>query len=142
MKLLTFYACTQLDGNVSLRPSHLIKAKFLASFRNHNHYILTDGNEPTPFYITVAQAVHSLTRSKELVTALNRHGVCVSYNTVKCIDVDLAEKVITIAGGSRVPLPCVFEARSPLNRALDNFDRNESTMAGTGSTHDTILVLF
>ena len=25
---------------------------------------------------------------------------------------------------------------------MDNFDRNESTLAGTGSTHDTILVLF
>jgi hypothetical protein len=25
---------------------------------------------------------------------------------------------------------------------MDNFDRNESTLTGTGSTHDTILVLF
>ena len=25
---------------------------------------------------------------------------------------------------------------------MDNFDRNESTLAGTGYTHDTILVLF
>lgn len=106
------------------------------------HYILTDGNEPTPFHVSVAQAVHSLTRSKELVTALNHHGLCVSYFTVKRIDVDLAEKVITTTGDNRVPLPCVLEARSPLNGALDNFDRNESTLAGTGSTHDTILVIF
>jgi hypothetical protein len=27
-------------------------------------------------------------------------------------------------------------------QAMDNFDRNESTLTGTGSTHDTILVLF
>ena len=69
------------------------------------HYILTDGKGPTPFHITVAQAVHSLTRSKELVTALNHHGIYVSYNTVKRIDVDLAEQIITTAGDSRVPLP-------------------------------------
>ena len=47
------------------------------------HYILNDGKEPTPFHVTLAQAVHSLTRSKELVTALNHHGICVSYNIVK-----------------------------------------------------------
>jgi hypothetical protein len=41
-----------------------------------------------------------------------------------------------------VPLPAVLEATSPLNGAMDNFDCNKSTLAGTGSTHDTILVLF
>ena len=41
-----------------------------------------------------------------------------------------------------MPLPAVLETKSPLNGAMDNFDRNESTLAGTGSTHDTILVLF
>ena len=106
------------------------------------HYILTDGKEPTPFHIMLAQEVHSLTRSKELVTALNQHGMCVSYKTVKKIDVDLAERIISTAGDNRLPLPNVLEATSPLNGALDNFDRNESTLAGTGSTHDTILVLF
>ena len=55
---------------------------------------------------------------------------------------DLAERIIETAGNNRVPLPHVLEATSPLNGAMDNFDRNESTLAGTGSTHDTILVLF
>lgn len=47
------------------------------------NYILTDGKDPTPFHVMVAQAVHGLTRSKELVTMLNQHGICVSYNTIK-----------------------------------------------------------
>ncbi len=89
----------------------------------------------------VGQGVLSLTRSKELVTALCQHGVSVSYNAVKRIDVDLAEQVIATAGDNRVPLPAVLEATSPLNGAMDNFDRNESTLAGTGSSHDTILIL-
>ena len=106
------------------------------------HCILTDGKEPTPFHVMVAQAVHGLTQSKELITALCQHRVCVSYNTVRRIDVDLAEQVIATAGASRVPLPRVFEATSPLNGALDNFDHNESTLGETGSSHDTVLVLF
>ena len=106
------------------------------------HYALSGGNEPMPLHIMVAEGIDSLTRSKELVTALNCHGVCASYNTIRRIDVDLAERIISIAGDNRVPLPSVLEATSPLNGAMDNFDRNESTLAGTGSTHDIILVLF
>ena len=106
------------------------------------HYALSGGNEPTPLHIMAADGIYGLTRSEELVTALNRHGICASYNTVRRIDVDLAEEIISIAGDNRVPLPPVLEATSPLNGAMDNFDRNESTLAGTGSTHDTILVLF
>ena len=106
------------------------------------HYMFSGGKEPTPFHVMVAEGVHSLTRSKELVTALNCHGICVSYNTVKRIDVDIVEQIISTAGDNRIPLPPVLEPSSPLNGAIDNFDRNESTLAGTGSTHDTILVLF
>ena len=55
---------------------------------------------------------------------------------------DLAEQIIATAGNNRVPIPAVLESSTPLNGAMDNFDRNENTLTGTGSTHDTILVLF
>ena len=79
--------------------SYLFKRKTTSMLRTDVvfqilHYILTDGKEPTPFHVMVAQAVHALTRSKELVTALNQHGICISYNMVKRIDVDLAEQII------------------------------------------------
>ena len=127
--------------------SYMFKGKTTATLKVNVvfqilHYILTDGTEPTPFHVMVGQGVHSLTRSKELVTALCQHGVSVSYNTVRKIDVDLAEQIITTAGDNRVPLPAILEKTSPLNGAMDNFDRNESTLAGTGSSHDTILILF
>ena len=127
--------------------SFLFKSKLISQVKRDVvfqilHYIMSGGKEPTPFHVMVAEGVHSLTRSKELVTALNRHGICVSYNTVKIIDVDIAEQIISTAGDNRIPLPPVLESSSPLNAVMDNFDRNESTLAGTGSTHDTILVLF
>ena len=62
------------------------------------HYAMSGGKELTPFHVMVAEAVHSLTRSKELITALNHHGICTSYNTVRRIDVDLAERIIEMAG--------------------------------------------
>jgi hypothetical protein len=143
-----------MDNFIKNRPpiweefcSYLFKGKTTCQLKSDVvfqilHYILTDGNEPTPFHVMVAQGVHSLTRSKDLVTTLNQHGICISYKAVKKMDVDLAERIIATAGNNRVPLPPILEAASPLNGAMDNFDRNESTLAGTGSTHDTILVLF
>ncbi len=71
------------------------------------HYLMSGGKEPTPFHIMVAQAIHSMTRSKELITALNHHGICASYNTIRRIDVDMAEQIITSANDNRVPIPPV-----------------------------------
>ena len=48
---------------------------------------------------------------------------------------------IITTNDNRVPIPPVLKATSLLNGAMDNFDRNENTLAGTASTHDIILVL-
>ena len=66
------------------------------------YFILTDGKEPIPFHIIVAQAVYSLTQSKELVTALCQYEVCVGYNTVKKIDFNLSSFL------RQVPTECHF----------------------------------
>ena len=84
------------------------------------YYILTNGREPTPFHVMV-KAVYSLMWSKELVTALNHCGICVSYKTVKQIDVDLAEWYITTADDNRLPLPLIFKKTSRLNGAVGIF---------------------
>ena len=129
-----FYSCLFKENDISQARTDVVFQIL--------HYLMTGGKEPTPFHIMVAEAIHSMTRSKELITALNHHGICASYNTIRRIDVDIAEQIITTTNDSRVPIPPVLEATSPLNGAMDNFDRNENTLAGTASTHDTILVLF
>ena len=53
--------------------------------------MISGGKEPIPFHVMVAEVVHSLTRYKEFVTILNRHGICEPYNMVKRIDVDITE---------------------------------------------------
>ncbi|CAB3981219.1 Hypothetical predicted protein [Paramuricea clavata] len=86
---------------------------------------MSGGKEPTHFHVMVVEGVQSLTRSKELVTALNCHGISVSYNMVKRIDVDITEQIISMAGDNSIPLPLVLESSRPLNAAMDNFDRNK-----------------
>jgi len=65
-----------------------------------------------------------------------------AISKVRKIELDTAEQFIATAGANRVPLPRAFKATSSLNRALDNFDCNKSSLAGIGSSHDTNLVLF
>ena len=45
-----------------------------------------------------------------------------AINTVRRIEVDVAEQVIATAGANRVPLPRLFEATGSLNEELDNFE--------------------
>lgn len=99
---------------------------------------MTDGKEPTHFHVIVAQEVHTLTRSIEVVAALNHHGTCVSYNM---IHVDFTERLIATAGNNMVPLPVVLYPTRQLKGTKGNFDRKESTLAGTDSKYDTNLVL-
>ena len=129
-----FYSCLFKENGISQTKTDVVFQIL--------HYLMTGGKERTHFHIMVAEAINSMTRSKELITAFNHHGICASYNTIRRIDVDIAEQIIRTTNDNRVQIPPVLEATSPLNGAMDNFDRNENTLAGTVSTHDTILVLF
>ena len=58
--------------------SHLFKGKKISNIVKYVifqilHYAMSGGKELTPFHVMVAEAVHSLTRSKELITALTHH---------------------------------------------------------------------
>ena len=50
---------------------------------------------------------------KELVTALNRHGIYASYNSVRRIDADLAECIISIAGATGCHFPLFLKQQIP-----------------------------
>ena len=65
-----------------------------------------------------------------------------AINTVRRIEVDIAEQVTATASANRVPLPKVFEATSSLNGVLDNFHSIKCSLAGTGSSNDIMLVIF
>ena len=43
---------------------------------------------------------------------------------------------------SKVPLPQTITSSSIIHGAVDNFDHNENTFTGKGSSHDTILMVF
>ena len=101
-----------------------------------------NGESKTPLHVSLTESVHDTCKSKNLIQILNRMGLCMSYDELQRIDMGLAQRTIDLAGDCRVPLPPVIQDGVMLHGAMDNYDNNESTLSGIGSSHDTIMMLF
>jgi len=77
-----------------------------------------------------------MTRSKTLITLLNRLGFCISYESLERIESALSEQIISnLPRGHRVPIDKArLTQHDPINAAIDNFDSADS--------HGTILIIF
>lgn len=98
-------------------------------------YSITNGKWKMSKHLSLGMTIRHLTGSAELVTLLNRYGHCVSYshlleletamcNKIKCNDQLLPSNISTT--GNIVSHLC-----------WDNFDLNEETPSGSGTTHST-----
>ena len=65
-----------------------------------------------------------------------------SYDELERIDMGLVHRNIDLTGEHHVPVPPVIQDGLMLHGAMDNYDNNEGTLSGLGSSHDTILMLF
>lgn len=58
------------------------------------YYLITDG-DLTPKHVSLAQFTHHYTRSKLLITTLNKLGHCISYTSLKKVDSQAAFDIVT-----------------------------------------------
>ena len=73
---------------------------------------------------------------------MNRLGLCMTYNELERIDIELATRSIESARENSVSVPENIENSIAIHGAMDNFDDEKGTQSGIGSSHDTILMLF
>ena len=106
------------------------------------YYLIHNGKKKTPMHVSIASAVHDLTRSKQLIRIFNCLGLGISYDELERIDCALARRTIDRAGNHRVPIPPSIKGNDVIHGAMDNFDHEENSKSGKGGSHDTILVLF
>ena len=104
--------------------------------------IVHTGQKKTPLHVSSSEAIHDTGQSKKLIQILNRMGLCTIYEELEIIDVGLAQRIIDLGREPRVPVPPVIQDGVMLHGAMDNYDNNEGTLSGIGSSHDTILMLF
>jgi len=105
------------------------------------YYILHKGKKKTPLHVMNGIAVHDACRSSTLIRSLNHIGVSISYDEVLRYRCDLANFIVENSADN-VPIPSHFDQTQFTIGAFDNFDHNENTISGLGSSHDTVSVLF
>ncbi|XP_028412609.1 uncharacterized protein LOC114535509 [Dendronephthya gigantea] len=96
-----------------------------------------------PKHVSLGITIKHITRSKQLITLLNRMGHCCSYEQTEIVETALAKEAIArseLNGGVIIPSnisPGVF-----VHMAADNNDFNEETIDGKNTTHATTFVAF
>ena len=95
----------------------------------------TQGQWVMPKHILLSMSLHHLTGSAEVITIVNRYGHCQSYS--KVLELETAMATTIIMNDSVLPSNVSVCGNRVSHLCWDNFDVNESTPSGSGTTHTT-----
>lgn len=105
-------------------------------------YRVHGGKQKPPLHANVGQAVYGKTRSRELLTSLNRVGVSTSDKEVRDSR-NLLKSYAVSCSQCDIPFPSHFSKEGWTITALDNSDYKDiSSLSGTNSRHYTASVLY
>ena len=104
-------------------------------------YNVHQGHKCIPLHVMNSVAIHDTRKSKTLISSFNNFGLCISYDELMRIHHDIASYTVQSAENG-MPLPSSLDANNFTIAAFDNFDHNERTLSGIGSSHDTVAVMF
>ena len=100
-------------------------------------YMASKGQCKTTKHAGIGIAAHQLTQSKDIVTMLNKHGHCISYDEIQRIDASWVEK----QSQANAWVPVNMTSGVVTRGAGDNFNRATETL--DGSHHDVVnMVLY
>ena len=103
-------------------------------------FILNNGRKRTQLHMMNTESIHSVCRSKTLISSLNKFGLVITYDELMRYHSDMASYVTEISR-NHVPFPSHFNPSEFTIGALDNFDHEEGTLSGIGGSHDTVQIL-
>lgn len=98
-------------------------------------YAVTKGKWMTPKHILLGMSVWHLTGRADIVSLLNRFGHCVSYS--RLLEILTAIHMAIKDHDSPIPPGIKMQDNQVLHFCWDNFDLNEETASGAGTTHST-----
>ncbi|KAK4328604.1 hypothetical protein Pmani_001080 [Petrolisthes manimaculis] len=100
-------------------------------------YVLHNGGKYTPLYMLNSEAIYNTCRSK---TLFNKFGLAISFDEILRYHSDMTYYVIATSQ-DLVSHPSQLKPSQFTLRAFDKFDHKETTMSGTGGSHDTVMFL-
>ena len=115
-----------------------LKALYQIMYNN-----IQNGRRRTPLHLMAAHNIYDEGKSRELITSLNRTGVCISYNKTQRERKRLAHYTFKQGEDWGVPVSSHFVKENFTIAALDNFDHTDHpSTSGMLSNYDTVTVLF
>lgn len=95
----------------------------------------------TPQHVSLAIYVYHKTKSKDLITVLNRLGLCISYTDLQRILTTVACDVVQETKDGKEYIPPNIIPGQFVQYAIDNLDFQECTLDGS-SMHVTSMVMY
>ncbi|MES9884476.1 MAG: hypothetical protein ABW185_26830 [Sedimenticola sp.] len=95
----------------------------------------------TPQHVGLAVYIYHKTRSREIITVLNKLGLCISYNDLHRTLTSVALEVTEKCSVDNVFIPANIMPGNFTQYAIDNLDFSECTLDGS-SMHVTSMVMF
>ena len=97
---------TNNEPGIELVNNNHIKIKI--SLIQIMHYNINHGRKKTPLHIMNVSAIYEKCKSRELITAFNRAGLCVSYKEIQKHRNNLAKLAILNSKSNGIPIPTYF----------------------------------
>ena len=95
----------------------------------------------TPQHVGLAIYIYHKTRSKDIITVLNRLGLCISYTDLHRILTSVALDISAASDDGSTFIPSNIASGKFTQYAIDNLDFSECTLDGS-SMHVTSMVMF
>jgi len=99
-------------------------------------YATTCGRWKGSKHALLGVTLHHLTGSAQIVGLMNRYGHCQSYTQVLEVETAMANQVQMM--DSILPSDIIPAVNKVSHVCWDNFDINEKTPSGAGTTHTTL----
>ena len=99
----------------------------------------TNGLWKTPKHLLLGLSLHHLTGSAQIITILNRYGHCCFYPVILELETGMAHQVK--CRDSVLSYNISATGNLVANLCWDNFDLNEETTSGLGTTYSTYDIL-
>ena len=127
---------TLLTGNTEITTEYPRRVQRLVNSSGQDIIFgVTGGRQKPPKQILLSYAVKTLTNAVELIQMLNRRDLGIACSQIEEINTARWLQKMALTPDNEVTLPENIQAYVNTALALDNIDRPEATLSGTGKSH-------
>ncbi|KAK3741023.1 hypothetical protein RRG08_005713 [Elysia crispata] len=128
------------------KPSAALSISQLVVFNTVKHRSTSPNSLPrhirdreTPIAIYIAIKIYTVTRKESIINILHERGLCISYDRLRCLTVDIANSIIAHFESQGVVAPVQAKPGMFSTFALDNIDLNPRSTTCRSSFHGTSI---